>query len=171
MLRVGLRALADGPVETSAVVEPDDPLLDDLDFELGQPLAVRGRLMDSGQGRYFWKGTLECVVEAACRRCLVPVAVRVAADVEVLFTAQDAGDDPATYLIEPGATELVLDDMVREELLLATPDYVLCREDCAGLCPKCGNDLNEGPCSCEGERDPRWEALRVLERREPENER
>ena len=56
MLRVGLRALAQGPVETAAVVEPDDPLLDDLDFELREPLAVRGRLMDSGAGCYYWKG-------------------------------------------------------------------------------------------------------------------
>jgi len=171
MLRVGLRALADGPVETAAIVEADDPLLDDLDFELSEPLAVRGRLMDSGPGRYYWKGTLETVVAAACRRCLGPVSVSVAADIEVLFTAEDPGDDPATYQIEQGSAELVLDDMVREELLLAVPEYVLCREDCAGLCAQCGKDLNEGPCSCVPAPDPRWDGLRALEQREPDNER
>ncbi len=171
MLRVGLRALAQGPVETAAVVEPDDPLLDDLDFELREPLAVRGRLMDSGAGCYYWKGKLETEVATTCRRCLVPVSVRVAADVEVLFTAEVPGDDPATYQIEQGTAELVLDGMVREELLLAVPEHVLCREDCRGLCAKCGKDLNEGPCSCEPEPDPRWDALRALEQREPQDER
>jgi len=171
MLRVGLRALAEGPVETVAVVQPGDPLVDDLALELREPLAVKGRLMDSGPGRYYWKGMLDTEVATACRRCLVPVSVRVTANVEVLFTAEDPGDDPSTYQIELEMAELVLDEMVREELLLAVPEFVLCREDCRGLCPKCGNELNEGPCACEPEPDPRWDALRTLEGRETQDER
>ena len=166
MLRVNLRALAEGPVETAEVVEPGDPLLDDLAVELSEPLAVRGRLIDSGPGRYYWKGKLETEVATTCRRCLVPVSVRIAASVEVLFTSEDPGDDPATYRIELEMAELVLNDMVREELLLAVPEFVLCREDCRGLCSTCGKELNEGPCSCEPEFDPRWDVLRKLENKE-----
>jgi uncharacterized protein len=53
-----------------------------------------------------------------------------------------------------------LDELVREQILLGLPSRRLCREECKGLCPKCGADLNAGDCSCEqGEADPRWSAL------------
>ncbi|MGD8727153.1 MAG: DUF177 domain-containing protein [Gemmatimonadales bacterium] len=171
MLRIGLRALAERPVETEAVVEPDDPLLDDLGFELREPLVVRGRLMESGPERYYWSGRLQTEVATICRRCLAPVTVSVAAEVQAIFTAEDSADDPAAYQIQSGAAELALDEMVREELLLAVPEYVLCREDCRGLCATCGKELNEGPCSCEPEPDPRWSELRALRNGDSQDER
>jgi uncharacterized protein len=73
--------------------------------------------------------------------------------------------------VPPQATELELGEMVREELILAVPPYVLCREDCRGLCPQCGNDLNEGPCSCSPEPDPRWAKLEALKQQRPDEER
>ena len=65
-----------------------------------------------------------------------------------------------------GARSLDLRPAVREEWLLAAPAFVLCREDCKGLCPRCGADLNEGPCSCtKTEIDPRWASLAALKGR------
>jgi uncharacterized protein len=61
--------------------------------------------------------------------------------------------------------------MVREEFVLAAPAFVLCREDCPGLCAQCGSDLNEGPCACRPEPDPRWAVLRALQERESDDER
>src|SRR5919112_562701 len=59
-----------------------------------------------------------------------------------------------------------LDEIVREQTLLALPSRHLCREDCKGLCQKCGANLNENQCSCEqGETDPRWAALADLKDR------
>jgi uncharacterized protein len=56
-----------------------------------------------------------------------------------------------------------LDELVREEILLAVPDHVLCSEECKGLCPVCGIDRNVGSCECQShEVDTRWEALRKL---------
>jgi uncharacterized protein len=55
---------------------------------------------------------------------------------------------------------LNLADQVWESLLVLLPIRLLCREDCAGLCPNCGADLNEGPCSCGKEGDPRLSVLR-----------
>jgi uncharacterized protein len=58
---------------------------------------------------------------------------------------------------------LNLSDQVWESLLILLPHKLLCREDCAGLCPQCGADLNEGPCFCASrEGDPRFEVLRGL---------
>jgi uncharacterized protein len=171
MLRVDLRALDEGPIETQGVVAADDPLIADAEFVLADSVRIRGRLMESGPGRYYWHGTLSTRVAASCRRCLADVSVEVAPELRVLFTEEAGADDAAAYPVPPQATELELGEMVREELILAVPPYVLCREDCRGLCPQCGNDLNEGPCSCSPEPDPRWAKLEALKQQRPDEER
>ena len=55
---------------------------------------------------------------------------------------------------------IVLDDLVREEVLLAVPFSPQCRDDCRGLCAQCGQDLNKGACACAPPPDPRWAVLR-----------
>jgi uncharacterized protein len=58
---------------------------------------------------------------------------------------------------------LELEDALREQVLLAVPLKAVCRPECKGLCPQCGQNLNEGSCSChEKQEDPRWHALRDL---------
>ncbi len=60
-------------------------------------------------------------------------------------------------------SSIVLDDAIRDAVLLARPLKNLCREDCAGLCPSCGTDLNTKHCACQNETvDPRWSALAAL---------
>ena len=56
-----------------------------------------------------------------------------------------------------------VDEMVKEQILLAVPTRMLCREDCKGICPECGTDLNVGECKCvKDDIDPRWAALKNL---------
>jgi len=58
---------------------------------------------------------------------------------------------------------LLLEEAVREQVLLALPLKMICREDCKGLCPQCGQNLNEGPCSCTApNHDLRWSALKEI---------
>ena len=161
MLQFDLRELARGPVETQAEVAADDPLFAGLGITLAGPVRVGGRLQATGEGRFYWHGSLNAVVTGECRRCLSPVTVPVAADIGALF-AQDAQDDPDAYALPPHAVEVDLRPAVREELALAAPGYVVCREDCRGLCPRCGKDLNAGPCGCPPAADPRWQALADL---------
>jgi DUF177 domain-containing protein len=93
-----------------------------------------------------------------CRRCLRPLANSLVADVGERYAPGGGGD---AFPIEHGQLDLA--PMVREEVLLAIPDAPLCRPDCAGLCPTCGADLNEGACGCDREvRDERWAVLDVL---------
>ncbi len=94
-----------------------------------------------------------------------------AVDVRVLFTEDAGTDDPDAYVIPPNVTELDLAPMIREELILAVPDYVLCREECQGLCAQCGQDLNVARCDCRPAPDPRWEALEALRAQLAEQER
>lgn len=163
MLQVDLRELSRGPIDTRAEVAPTDPMFEGLDLSLAGPVLVGGRLQATGEGRYYWHGTVQATVQAQCRRCLVPVAVPVRAEVGALFTHEsDALEDPESYALPPHATEVDLRPAVREELALAVPRYVVCREECRGLCPHCGQDLNAGPCGCASEPDPRWRALADL---------
>lgn len=163
MLQVDLRELARGPVLTTGELAQTDPLFAGLEFSLADPVHVTGRLQATGEGRYYWHGALRTVMAAECRRCLRPIAVAVAANVAALFSRDaDALGDPDAYPLSPDAQEIDLRPAIREELLLATPRFALCREDCRGLCPRCGQDLNAGPCGCAPEPDPRWSGLASL---------
>lgn len=148
MLRIDLRALEHGSVEIAGSLAPDDPRLEGLDVELAKPVRVTGQLAGAGPGRYYWHGELAATVRGVCRRCLTPVDVAMAVPVGVMFTDHPSADDPSAWVIEPHATVLDLSQPVREELILSAPTYVVCREDCRGLCPGCGEDLNVGSCTC-----------------------
>jgi uncharacterized protein len=126
---------------------------------------VRGRLTEAGPGQYYWQGTLAAHVIATCRRCLRDTEIEVDVDVGVVYTDDAEVDDSAAYMIPDRATVIELDDMVREQMILAVPDYPLCQEDCSGLCAKCGKDLNDGPCDCRPDPDPRWAVLEALKSR------
>ncbi len=163
MLRIDLGALRRGPIDMSQAVPTDDPCFLDVGLELDEPVELSGRLMEAGSGRFYWHGTLRAVVRSACRRCLELVAVHVDQQIEVLFAEWEDSNDPSAYLIPPGSGELDPGEALREELILAVPGYVLCDQNCRGLCPVCGANFNESLCNCgSDESDPRWAALEVL---------
>lgn len=163
MLRVDLRELARGPVETRGELKQDDPALEGLDVSLREPVVVRGRLQTIGDGRFYWQGKATTVIQGECRRCLTPVSAPLNVEIGALFSQDaDALDDPDSYAVAPDATEIDVTPAIREELVLAAPRYLECREDCKGLCPQCGKDLNAGPCGCPPAADARWQPLQAL---------
>ena len=164
MLQVDLRELARGPVETRGELPVTDPAFAGLEFPPSDPVRLSGRLQPAGEGRFYWEATLRTRLVGECRRCLTPVAADVVAQVTALFSQEPgAADDPETYEVAPDATAVDLTPAVREELFLSIPRYLECREDCRGLCPRCGKDLNAGPCGCAPDAvDPRWQALAAL---------
>jgi uncharacterized protein len=116
-------------------------------------LALRGRLSKSGED-YLLLGHLGGTLETPCARCLEVARVAVDAQVTVTFVPADEGeledDDPD--VVGFAGNEIVLDDELRDEILLAIPLQVLCTESCQGLCPVCGGNRNTAPCHCEAER-------------------
>ncbi len=163
MLQVDLRELARGPVEMRADLAGTDPLFEGLEVTLAEPVQVAGRLQDAGDGRFYWRASLRSRMVGECRRCLAPVAVPIVADVDALFSQDpDALEDPSSYPLARDALVIDLRPAVREELLLAVPRWVVCREDCRGLCPRCGKDLNAGACGCPAPVDPRWGGLTAV---------
>ncbi len=165
MFRVDLRELTrgGGAVQTQGKLKLDDPALEGVDINLREPVSVTGRLQSIGEGRFYWQGTARTVVQGECRRCLTPVATPLQLEIGALFTQDpEALDDPDSYPVAPEATEIDVMTAVREELLLAAPRFVECREDCKGICPQCGKDLNAGPCDCAPVTDARWQPLQAL---------
>lgn len=155
MLRVDLRDVRRGPVVTDGQLTADDPQLEGVELRLVAPVEVTGRVQATDEGEFLWRGTISARVAGECRRCLAPVEQDVTVDADVLFsTDPDAADDPSVYPLAASATHLELGEAIREELALAVPVFPLCREDCAGLCPGCGADLNAGPCGCAASAEP-----------------
>ena len=117
------------------------------------------------------KGHVSTVVEAICSRCLEPVVIPVESDVEEqllyakdvsLFSHLAFGEVEEEYFIYDNDT-LDITDIIREIILAELPQKVLCRDDCRGLCPKCGKNLNQGDCGCDlVEIDPRLAILAKL---------
>lgn len=162
MLRVELRALDDGPIDVAGALPADDPVFDEAEVRLAAPVRVEGRLSAAGPGQYYWRGRIGTIARLECRRCLTEVSRRVEVPVDVLFTESEDADDAGVYVISERTQVIDLREMVREEVLLAVPAYVVCREDCRGLCAQCGKELNLGPCDCAPAVDPRWAALDAL---------
>ncbi len=149
MLQVDVRDLLEGPVETVGELAPNDPVFEGLGLALTGPVSVSGTLSTSGPGEFFWRARLTGELTGSCRRCLTDMVYPLDADVEVLFSADpDAAEDPAVYPLSEPVIRVDVRPAVREEVALAASAYPLCREECAGLCPRCGADLNAGPCQC-----------------------
>lgn len=168
MLKIDLRAVAKAPVVTDASLPADDPLFADLDFVPARPVRVSGRLSMLEPGKYHWTASIETMVMGSCRRCLEAVEIVIRVPVSLWFTEDQGADDPSMWVIPQRSVELDLGEPVREELVLAVPEWVLCREDCRGLCDQCGQDLNVGSCACKPRADSRWSALEALRGRLPE---
>lgn len=117
------------------------------------------------------KGRLATSLGLSCARCLEPVVRDIKRDFDLLYRplGADAGRDEMSVTDAEAEISyyqgegVALEDVVREQVLLAAPLKVTCREDCKGLCPHCGKNLNEGPCSCAvEEEEPRWAALKEI---------
>jgi uncharacterized protein len=109
--------------------------------------------------------------EVLCARCVDPVEVPLAGSFDLIFRPESADAEGGERSITEDETEigyyeesgLLLEDVVREQVLLSLPTRTLCKPDCKGLCPRCGQNLNMAKCSCdEAVVDPRWNALAGL---------
>jgi len=118
-------------------------------------------------------GELATRLETSCARCLEPVEQEVARKFDLLYRPQGSDARAEELSVTDAEAEIgyyqgegvELNDVLREQVLLALPLKMLCREDCRGLCPQCGQNLNATQCSCSSEvEDPRWEALKDIKK-------
>jgi len=132
------------------------------------PLKVRGsaRLLAE---EIEIRGRVAATMEAICARCLEPVEHAVDLNFDLVYrpiTSITRGDE---FQVPRGEEEigfyregrLLLEDVVKEQVLLSLPMKSICRTDCRGLCPACGTNLNREACRCGGPIDPRCEKLKL----------
>jgi uncharacterized protein len=143
--------------------------LDLVGVSEGAPLALELRLESVTEG-VLVTGTITAPITGQCGRCLDPVSDELAVDVCELFAYPDSATDETTELDEIHRIEgelLDLEPVVRDAIVLGLPWTPLCRPDCAGLCPTCGQRLDDLPAGHAHEViDPRWAALEKLKSQE-----
>ena len=126
-----------------------------------QPVQVAGKIENrAGVVRLVF--SVKSVLSLRCDRCLKAFEKPVEYRFSHILVRELSGGDEDTEFVVCADGQLDLGELVRADLFLELPTKVLCKEDCKGLCPKCGKVLNFGPCGCEKEIDPRWQALREL---------
>jgi uncharacterized protein len=117
------------------------------------------------------RGNFSGRFQVPCARCVEPVEIPLAADFDLIFRPAVADTEAVERSITAPETEigyylkdsLLLEDVLREQVLLSLPVRTLCKPDCKGLCQRCGANRNSQTCTCEeGPNDPRWEALSGL---------
>ncbi len=149
---------------------PGELELEDQRATLARPPRVSGEILVNGN-RVLIKGRVSGAVQLECDRCLNPIERPVDSVFKVEYVTPDIYE--AQHAIELTEEDLDLsvfdgqsiniDDLVTEELMLAVPDHILCREDCKGICSTCGADKNTVACDCESKiTDPRWDELKRL---------
>ncbi|HEY0084141.1 MAG TPA: DUF177 domain-containing protein [Pyrinomonadaceae bacterium] len=172
-MRIEVEKLSEAGAPFTGVYAPDQLPLEDEMTRLVSEARIEGRA-SKWREQIRLRGTINASVEVRCDRCVAPVVVPVSANfdatyvpAEVLNTEAEATElqeDELTFDTYEG-DELDIDELAREQLLLALPARHLCREDCKGLCPTCGEDLNTQTCHCEQQViDPRWAALAALKK-------
>ena len=150
-----------------------DPAEIDLDGEI---VSLNGKAEFSGEtrrldGKAHVRGTIQVDGSIACTRCLEPISRQFEIGFDDIF--EESSDENAEHdkeleleeldvsLVNDGKIDLA--EVVREQVLLAIPEQIFCRDDCKGLCPKCGANLNLIDCMCaDDDIDPRWAALKSL---------
>ncbi len=154
-------------------------------IDLGEDVRQRGILRASGHADLIEEqlgrkqklddihvaGELSASLELACARCLEPVVRDVRRSFDLLYRPRgsDAGHEELSVTDAEAdigyytAEGVLLEDILREQVLLAVPLKVVCSEECKGLCPRCGQNLNQGACACpEPAANERWSALKDL---------
>jgi uncharacterized protein len=166
------------PIEFDLELAPGE-----VDF--GEEAAQEGQLLTSGLAEVLHehrgpkdivadirlRGKLSGTFRIPCARCVEPVDKALDTEFDLIFRPADADSESSERAITASETEsgyyqkdgLLLEVVLREQVLLALPARTLCKEDCKGLCPRCGENRNVTACNCdEGPSDPRWQALAGL---------
>jgi uncharacterized protein len=143
----------------------------DLGLELiwvpkGAELTLDLRMQSVTEGVYV-SGTVDAPLAGECGRCLRPIADMISVDIAELYAYEHSATDETTEEDEVGRVQddlIDLEPVVRDALVLALPVNPVCRPDCPGLCPECGEAWDELPAGHSHEQlDPRWAALSELD--------
>ena len=167
-MQINVAGLMKEPIGSVRTLEIDE----EIDFGDGEMRRVTGQVKFLRTQRgILVQGEIATEADLTCSRCLEPFRYPVSLKIEEeylptidILTGERLAvpEEPGTFTIDERHV-IDLSEAIRQYALLAVPMKPLCREDCAGLCPTCGQNLNRGACGCPcQETDPRWAKLQKL---------
>jgi uncharacterized protein len=152
--------------DLAGILEVGDGTWESWGVQPEESVRVSLQVAFTGTGQLIARGSLQGSLTIPCRRCLAGVRIPLEEALDLLWVPEAAleGEEDGEVRILPASGVLLdLEPTLLEELFLRIPNWVVCREDCAGLCSSCGAELHEDTCGCaKQEGDPRWEALRKI---------
>ena len=161
---LGLSKIIDSPgasVPFSTSVDLSD-LCYGVSYPVTEPVRAEGIVRNTA-GVLMMSGSIETTIHGICDRCAANFDREIHFPIEVVLVtelANEENEDEWVFPLEGDSADL--DDIVRTVFVLNLDSKLLCKEDCAGLCCRCGKNLNDGPCSCQKKLDPRFAALKQL---------
>ena len=147
---------------------PFSTSVDLSDLQYGQCYPVSEPVLASGMvrntaGVLVMTGEITTTIHGICDRCAADFDREVSFPIDVVLVTElsnEENEDEWVFPLEGDSADL--EDIVRTVFVLNLDSKLLCKEDCKGLCCRCGKNLNDGPCSCQKELDPRFAALKQL---------
>ena len=131
-------------------------------YPVSEPVKAEGTVRNTA-GVLMMKGSLETCIHGTCDRCARDFSRDIHYPIDVVLVTElqnEENEDEWVFPLEGDSADL--DDIVRTVFVLNLDSKLLCKEDCKGLCCRCGKNLNDGPCNCQKELDPRFAALQQL---------
>lgn len=162
-LTINISNLSEGSHQYDFEADPKDL---ELDERFREKIAVHADLEKTGRQLHL-RGRLTTTGRFVCDRCLDEFEKSLSTKYEIVFITEEGParerEAQEVQWISPDTTLLDLGEDVRQFLILAVPQKLLCVEECKGLCPLCGSNRNKVSCTCATkEADPRWDALRKM---------
>ena len=161
---LGLSKIIDSPGASVPFSTSVD--LSDLRYGITQPVSepvlAQGTVRNTA-GVLMMKGNVTTTIHGICDRCATEFSREIDFPIDAVLVTELSNEENEDEWVFPLVGDSAdLDDIVRTVFVLNLDSKLLCKDDCKGLCCRCGKNLNDGPCSCEKEIDPRWAALKQL---------
>ena len=161
---LGLSKIIDSPgasVPFSVSVDLSD-LRYGVSCPVSEPVVAQGVVRNTA-GVLLMKGNVTTTIHGICDRCAAEFDRFIDFPIDVVLVTElsnEENEDEWVFPLDGDSADL--DDIVRTVFVLNLDSKLLCKDDCKGLCHRCGKNLNDGPCGCQKELDPRFAALRQL---------
>ncbi len=163
-MQLGLSKIIDCPGESinfSASVDLSD-LLYGTSYPVSEPVLASGTVRNTA-GVLVMTGSVTTCLHGTCDRCASDFTRDVEIPIDVVLVEELSNEDSEDEWVFPLEGDCAdLEDIIRTVFVLNMDSKLLCRSDCKGICCRCGKNLNDGPCGCQKEPDPRFAALRQL---------
>ena len=161
---LGLSKIIDCPGESVPFSASID--LSDLRFGTSYPVSesvVAEGVVRNTAGVLMMTGSIRTCLHGVCDRCTAPFDREVHLPLDVVLVTELADEDHEDEKVFPLEGDSAdLEDIIHTVFVLNMDSKLLCKDDCKGMCCRCGKNLNDGPCGCQKEIDPRLAALKQL---------